>query len=934
MMKWRLRKRANAKAKDTKAEDVQSEDIKLSDTQSQDAQSEKTQLRGAQRNNTQSKDAQSQSAKSAETVEKVKNSVSDVRIHDTPARSIRDLNDVIQAVICLLLAATVIFVAYFLHASTQGVESDMHRVTQLASVHWIVELPISFLQSLSFLLIVTIVLVRLLIARAWWSTLAAVVSLGASLIVSGLLTWLLPLALPPLRVYFTAPSTDLLGAGTIELFTAVAGFLIAAGSHRSNRPLAWAWDWYGILMVVEVLASTIELPSALFAVLLGCAIGQLIRFAFGSPNTGVWGADLVEALKEVGIDVDRLSLKKKADERASFSDDLTESSRLYHVHTRSGERLTVSVVDAQQHTRGYLSQVWQRLKLQGLSIRQDRTVRDSVEHHLLMLRSLTALRLPVPHVRVMGDKGESSFLVFDSPLKGRHTHLLDLNAATDDQARDLMRQLEKAHRAGLTHRNITSEDIGVIPANPTPTDQTVAVTHLSREQLLHPADSLNNENSSATENENSEKPDNASDEPVASASMDGSAVLNGWSHGDVASTRTHILVDRVQLLTLLAITIGVERTMACARTVYSDESLARLAPYFQQVVIPSRTRQEPQWNHQVLKDLRNECSKLVAQPVAEETQPVQFARFSWKKIITLVLLLVAIIAVFTQLNFTEMITTVRTANPWWALASLLLGIASWYGSALAFGIFIPHEKRKGHWGGIVGTQAVASFTAVSMPTAAGPLTVNTLFLKKIGFDNTSAIATATSDTVAEFATTLLMFLVLGLFTGRNGLENALPGKTILIVVGVLAGLIAIVMIVPPWRKWVVTKWGTPIKEYGRQIVELFSHPKILAISVFGSVIQNTTLAAAFWVCLLAFGYRLDFIVTLFLFLLSNAIGSAVPTPGGLGAVETVVSVTFMGVGVPSSTAVSATLLFRLMTYWMRMLMGYAWMKWMQHKNYL
>lgn len=868
-----------------------------------------------------------------------------VRINDTPPRSVRDFNDVLQAVICLLLAAAVVLVAYFLQSSTKGVESDVHRVSQMASLHWIVELPISFLQSFSFLVIVSVVLIRLLLAHAWWPTLAATISLVASGAVSALLTWLLPLGLPPLRRYFSAPASDVLGVGPIVLFAGVAGFLIAAGSHRSSRSLAWAWDWYAVLMVIEVLASTLQLPSAAFAVLLGCCVGLLVRFGFGSPSTGAWGQQLVDALADVGVDVDVLSLQKTAEERTSFSDDLTDSSRLYHARTVDGERLTVSVLDAQHHSRGYLSQLWQKVRLQGLSIRQDRTVRDAAEHHLLMLRSLSALRLPVPQVRVMGDTGESSFLVFESPSRGRHAHPLDLTQASDDQAAQLMRGLERAHRRGITHRAITSDDIGVIPDRPTAHDETMAVTHLSRQRLLaglspdgrpgtDPADTRTAGTPDtgiagpAAGRQSSDDPD---DEPV---SMSGQAVLDGWSHGDVASSRTHIMVDRVQLLTLLAVKIGVDRTIAAARTVYSDEGLAALAPYFQQVVIPSRTRHEAQWNRSVLKDLRQRCGDLVEQPVTAEGETVQFARFSWKRVVTLVLLMVAIVAIFTQLNFEEMLTTIRTANPWWALVSLLLGIVSWLGSALAFGIFIPKEHRKGHWAGIVGTQAVASFTAVSMPTAAGPLTVNTLFLRKIGFDNTSAIATATTDTVAEFATTLLMFLVLGLFTGRSGIQNVIPSTTVLIVVGVLAALVAIVMLVPPWRKWVVTKWGTPIKNYGRQIIELFSHPKTLAISALGSVIQNTTLAAAFWVCLLAFGYRLDFIVTLFLFLLSNAIGSAVPTPGGLGAVETVVSLAFVGVGVPSSTAVSATLLFRLMTYWLRMLLGYAYLKWMQHHNYL
>lgn len=847
-----------------------------------------------------------------------------MRIHDTPPRAVRDMDDVFRAVIFFVLAAAVVAIAALLQSSIKGMESDVHRVSELSSLHWIVELPVSFLQSLSLLIIVSVVLVRLLIQRAWWPTLAATLSLGAGLALSGLITWLLPMWIPALGIYFRAPASDLLGVGPIEMFTAVAAFLIGASSQRSSRSLNWAWNWYAILMVIEIIASTIELPSALFSVLLGSSLGLLVRFGFGTQSTGAWGQRLVDALSGIGIEIDKLSLQKTAEDRTSFSDDLAESSRLYHAEARDGERLTISVIDAQHHSRGYLSQLWQRLKIQGLSTRQDRTVRDAVEHHFTMLQALSALRLPVPHVRAMGDTGESSFLVFDSPQPGRHAHPLDLGQASDEQAIQLMRELEKAHRCGITHRDITAADIGVIPAQSTERDETMALTKLTRKQLLAGSGSA-----AASESDM-----DSESGTIPSSSMAGQAVIDGWSHGDLASSQLHVLVDRVQLLSLLAVTLGVDRTVRLARSVYSDASLAELAPYFQSVVIPSVTRQDPKWNRQIPRQLHDRLSALVEQTVSTEAEPIQFARFSWKRLISILLLLIALVALFTQLNFDEMLRTIREANPWWALASLAFGIVSWLGSALAFGIFIPKARRKHHWAGIVGTQAVASFTAVSMPTAAGPLTVNTLFLRKIGFDNTSAIATATADTLAEFGTTLLMFLVLGLFTGRSGLQDALPGKTILIVVGAIAAIIAIVMIVPPWRRWVITKWGKPLREYGRQIANLFSHPRILAISAFGSVIQNTTLAAAFWVCLLAFGYRLDFIVTLFLFLLSNAIGSAVPTPGGLGAVETVVSLTFVGVGVPSSAAVSATLLFRLMTYWMRMVFGYVYMKWMQHHNYL
>ena len=96
----------------------------------------------------------------------------------------------------------------------------------------------------------------------------------------------------------------------------------------------------------------------------------------------------------------------------------------------------------------------------------------------------------------------------------------------------------------------------------------------------------------------------------------------------------------------------------------------------------------------------------------------------------------------------------------------------------------------------------------------------------------------------------------------------------------------------------------------------------------GSLLQNASLGLAFWASLMAFGYTNNPIETTFIFLLANTVGSAVPTPGGLGAVEAALTLAFSGIGVPSAIALSATLLYRIMSYWARIPFGAAAMQWL------
>ena len=51
-----------------------------------------------------------------------------------------------------------------------------------------------------------------------------------------------------------------------------------------------------------------------------------------------------------------------------------------------------------------------------------------------------------------------------------------------------------------------------------------------------------------------------------------------------------------------------------------------------------------------------------------------------------------------------------------------------------------------------------------------------------------------------------------------------------------------------------------------------------------------------------------------------------------GAVEAVLSVAFTAVGIPSSIAVSATLVYRIAFYWLRIPVGALAMKWLDMHN--
>jgi hypothetical protein len=99
----------------------------------------------------------------------------------------------------------------------------------------------------------------------------------------------------------------------------------------------------------------------------------------------------------------------------------------------------------------------------------------------------------------------------------------------------------------------------------------------------------------------------------------------------------------------------------------------------------------------------------------------------------------------------------------------------------------------------------------------------------------------------------------------------------------------------------------------------------------GALRTTAGLACAFWVfdllCLwttfFAFDYRMWFGYLAVGYVVAYAIGTLAPTPGGLGAVEGIMIALFVSFGVPSATAVTVVLVYRLINFWLPILPGFV-----------
>src|SRR5262249_5066334 len=130
-----------------------------------------------------------------------------------------------------------------------------------------------------------------------------------------------------------------------------------------------------------------------------------------------------------------------------------------------------------------------------------------------------------------------------------------------------------------------------------------------------------------------------------------------------------------------------------------------------------------------------------------------------------------------------------------------------------------------------------------------------------------------------------------------------------------AVLVLVVAAVPQLRRFAVTRVRALFAGVVPRMLDLLQRPTKLVGGISGILLLNLAFMACLDASVRAFGQSLSFATIAVVFLVANAAGSAIPTPGGVGPIEAAIAGALTLAGLPASTALSATLLYRLLTFW-------------------
>ena len=874
---------------------------------------------------------------------------------DTTAHRLRRTEDLLDLALTLLGIFAVLVLAIYARETTTGVTQDVQNALAVV-LRRILVFPLQTIEGLATFIVPLAVLLDRLLRRSWRSCGQAVLSGMAGYAVAvaamtGLVTWG-PTALV-MGLTVTASGTAQLGVSTV--FASMAGLLTGAGDRNSSTVMRSGWAALWVVLGMAVLRGALTLPGAVLSLLLGRVVGLLVRYVFGVEDRRAHGVTLVRALRRAGIDAVRVVRMDRAPETRAWivttdaplgyteqvreqvrenplgspaqepaglepatgdaptpadeqvTDATTGSSgaeaaslldstpagantirpatdvdlaavlaeassealsqerasvhRMYAVWDSAGERHNVTLLDADRQVAGFLSNVWDQIRVRGLSPTRDLSLRPAAEHAALMTMEARRARVRTPGLLGMAEAAESVLLVTDHVVGARS--ISDLGAAVDDDVLDqLWSQLQRAHAAGLAHGSIDASS--------------VVVDESGRLWLLD------------------------------------------WASGETISTELSRRVDLAQALALTALAVGAQRAIDAASRSLTTAQLASIAPMLQRVVLPRQTREvmgRRGASRQVLQDLRD---ALVALTPTADAEPARLNRFSTRTVLMAVVALVAVWTLLAQLDFQQVSAAVSQANGWWMLAALIFSVATYVGAGLTLVAFSPERLSLWRSTEVHLASAVVSLVA---PAGVGGAAINLRFLNRKGVPTAVGVATVALVQVVQFVVTVVLLVVLAAMTGQStGLT--LPSGWVLVAAGAIVVVAAVVLTIPKARTWAWAKIEPTYRQVWPRLVWVMSNPMRLVLGVGGALMLTLSYILSFSASLWAFGYTVPFAVLAITYLASNTVGSIVPSPGGIGPVELALTAGLVAAGVPYGVALSTAIVYRLVTFWIPIPVGW------------
>jgi undecaprenyl-diphosphatase len=536
----------------------------------------------------------------------------------------------------------------------------------------------------------------------------------------------------------------------------------------------------------------------------------------------------------------------------------------YLVSLADGAPVFAKSISPQERSADLLFRAYRFLRLRNVGDeRPFSTLRRTVEHEALVSLRARDVGVRTPRLRAIDAVGADSMLLAYDRIDGRSMDAVDPAAITDELLRALWEQVAILRRHRIAHRDLRRANVFV--------------------------------------------------------DADGSPWLIDFGFSEVAVADRLLDADAAQLLAAVAVAVGAERSVAAAVDVLGTDAVASALTMLQPNALSGATRHGLGQHPGLLDELRDE---VMARCGVDDVAYVPLDRVDRKTVFTLVMLAAVTYFLLPQLaDVPGIIDQVQEANWAWFPLVLAMSVLTYVGATASLQGSVTDRLRTGP---TFLTQIASSFASKLAPAGLGGMALNTRYLQRAGVDTAVAASSVGLNTVAGFATHLLLLLTFVVWAGRSAFGSVrLPDPTVALYGLAAVAVLAVVgFAIPAVRAAFRERLVPPVRRSIGAIAGVLRRPTKVGLLLGGSAFVSISYVSALYFATQAFGGELTFAQIGAVYLVGAAVGTVAPTPGGLGALEAAVIAGLVAAGMENTIAVPSVFLFRLATYWLPIVPGW------------
>jgi len=535
-----------------------------------------------------------------------------------------------------------------------------------------------------------------------------------------------------------------------------------------------------------------------------------------------------------------------------------ESGRRYDATTTDGQRLDLIVLDRDLEGAGLGTALYRSLRLRD-DTGAATSMRRRLEHTALNSWAMSTAGIPTPHLISVAEVGPDAAVLAFEHIAGRPFSELPQGLG-DAELAGAWEIVRDLQSVALAHRELTAENF--LLGN----NGKVYITHVEQ--------------------------------------------------GAIAASDVLLRIDIAEALVNLSLLAGPDRAIAAGRVVLGDLILARALPALQPVALSTPTRHLLKGNREVLSAIRAGLLPLLPDGDIEQ---VQIERLKPKSIITIAAGTLAGYLLLTQMAKVNLVTLFKTADVRWVALALGFSVLTYAAATLSLMGVVP--ERLSFWKTFQ-AQWAASFATLVAPPTLGSVAINVRYLSRQGLNSALAGASvAVAQVMALFSHVSLLLLTV-IVAGTSKDLAFRPPRTAILVFVVVALIVSVLLVIPNIRALVSARITPIFAQVIPRLTSLGNQPLKLGTGVLGVVLLNVSYCACLVASVRAFTPDASIAAISLVYLAGSVVAQAAPTPGGLGAVEAALAAGLTAAGIDGGIAVSATLVFRVWTFWVPTIPGW------------